>query len=177
MLPTGLEFIGSFFGIVLAGMVPVPVYPPARLTRLDHYLSTLSSIADTSSCRVVILDERLIPLVGKHVTFQGQMLITDVEVRAAREPGQPYGVEASSIAFLQFTSGTTSQPRGVLLRHQHVEAQLSAYVEALDVRSGEVVVSWLPLYHDLGLVGMVLAVLQAGAHLVLLSPIDFLRDP
>jgi fatty-acyl-CoA synthase len=177
MLPTGLEFIETFFGIVLAGMVPVPVYPPARLTRLDHYLATLASIADTSSCRAVILDERLIPLVGKHVTFEGQTLITDAELRAAREPGQPYGVEPSSIAFLQFTSGTTSQPRGVLLRHEHVQAQLSAYVEALDVKQGEVVVSWLPLYHDLGLVGMVLAVLQAGGHLVLLSPVDFLRDP
>lgn len=177
MLPTGLEFIETFFGISLAGMVAVPVYPPARLTRLEHYLRTLASITETSSCRAAVVDERLVPLVGKHLTFKGQQLITDVELRAAREPGRAYPLEATSPAFLQFTSGTTSQPRGVLLLHRQVQAQLRAYCEALGLRHGEVVVSWLPLYHDLGLVGMVLASLQLGAHLVLLSPTDFLKDP
>lgn len=177
MLPTGLEFIETFFGISLAGMVAVPVYPPARLTRLEHYLRTLASITETSSCRAAVVDERLVPLVGKHLTFKGQQLITDVELRAAREPGRVYPLEATSPAFLQFTSGTTSQPRGVLLLHRQVQAQLRAYCEALRLGHGEVVVSWLPLYHDLGLVGMVLSTLQQGAHLVLLSPTDFLKDP
>jgi acyl-CoA synthetase (AMP-forming)/AMP-acid ligase II/1-acyl-sn-glycerol-3-phosphate acyltransferase len=177
MLPTGLDFIETFFGIALAGMVAVPVYPPARLTRLEHYLRTLASIAETSSCRAAVLDERLVPLVGKHLTFNGQHLVTDAELRAAREPGRPYPLEASSPAFMQFTSGTTSQPRGVLLLHHQLSAQLEAYCQALRVARGEVVVSWLPLYHDLGLVGMVLASLQVGAHLVLLSPTDFLLEP
>ncbi|MBI3724803.1 AMP-binding protein, partial [bacterium] len=177
MLPTGLEFVETFFGIALAGMVAVPVYPPARLTRLEHYLRTLASIAETSSCRAAVVDERLVPLVGKHLTFKGQLLVTDTELRAAREPGRPYPLESSSPAFMQFTSGTTSQPRGVLLLHLQVQAQLRAYCDALRVVPGEVVVSWLPLYHDLGLVGMVLASLHAGAHLILLSPVDFLKEP
>jgi acyl-CoA synthetase (AMP-forming)/AMP-acid ligase II/1-acyl-sn-glycerol-3-phosphate acyltransferase/acyl carrier protein len=177
MLPTGLEFLETFFGIALAGMVAVPVYPPARLTRLDHYLRTLASIAETSSCRASVLDERLVPLVGKHVTFEGRSVVTDAELRAAKAPGRAFALEAASPAFLQFTSGTTSQPRGVLLRHEHVQAQLQAYNEALAVGEGEVIVSWLPLYHDLGLVGMVLAALEAGGHLVLLSPVDFLKEP
>ncbi len=177
MLPSGLEFIEAFFGVALAGMVAVPVYPPARLTRLEHYLRTLASIAETSQCRAAVLDQRLVPLVGKHVRVGPERLITDAELRAAREPGRPYPVSAASPAFLQFTSGTTSQPRGVLLLHRHVQAQLRAYCEALRVSRGEVVVSWLPLYHDLGLVGMVLSSLHVGAHLVLLSPTDFLRDP
>lgn len=177
MLPTGLEFVEVFFGVALAGMVAVPVYPPARLTRLEHYLRTLASIAETSQCRAAVLDERLVPLVGKHVRVGPDRLITDGELRAAREPGRAFAVSPSSPAFLQFTSGTTSQPRGVLLLHRHVQAQLRAYCEALRVTRGEVVVSWLPLYHDLGLVGMVLSSLQVGGHLVLLSPTDFLRDP
>ncbi len=177
MLPSGLDFIETFLGIAYAGMIAVPVYPPARLTRLDHYLRTLGSIADTSSCRVAVLDERLVPLVGKHVSFAGQAILTDKELRAAREPGKVFPLESSSPAFLQFTSGTTSQPRGVLLRHDQVQAQLAAYNEALDVQTTDTIVSWLPLYHDLGLVGMVLASLHAGAHLVLLSPVDFLKEP
>lgn len=177
MLPTGLEFIETFFGVSLAGMVAVPVYPPARLTRLEHYLRTLASITEVSACRAAVLDERLVPLVGKHLTFKGQRLITDAELRAGTEPGGVYPVDPASPAFLQFTSGTTSQPRGVLLLHHQVQAQLVAYCDALRLGHGEVVVSWLPLYHDLGLVGMVLSSLHKGAHLVLLSPTDFLKDP
>ena len=177
MLPSGLDFVETFFGIALAGMVAVPVYPPARLTRLEHYLRTLASIAETSTCRAAVLDERLVPLVGKHVAFAGQRIVTDVELRAEGEPARPFALDPEGPAFLQFTSGTTSQPRGVLLLHRQVQAQLEAYTQALRVERGDVVVSWLPLYHDLGLVGMVLATLQVAAHLVLLSPVDFLREP
>lgn len=177
MLPSGLAFVETFLGISLAGMIPVPVYPPARLARLEHYLRTLASIAEVSACRATVVDERLVPLVGRHLTFKGQRLITDVELRAAGEPARPFALEPASPAFLQFTSGTTSQPRGVLLLQEQVLAQLRSYGEALGLSAGEAVVSWLPLYHDLGLVGMVLASLHAGAHLVLLSPTDFLGDP
>lgn len=177
MLPSGLGFIETFFGIALAGMVAVPVYPPARLARVEHYLRTLASITETSACRAAVVDDRLVPLVGKHLSFKGQLLVTDVELRAAKSPAQAYRVEPRSPAFLQFTSGTTSQPRGVLILHHQLEAQLAAYCEALRLTRGEVVVSWLPLYHDLGLVGMVLSSLRQGAHLVLLSPTDFLKDP
>ena len=177
MLPSGLDFIETFFGILLAGMTPVPVYPPARLARLEHYLRTLASISETASCRGVVVDERLVPLVGKQLTFHKQKLITDAELRKATERGSVYPLEAASPAFLQFTSGTTRQPRGVLLLQSHVMAQLQSYVEALRLGPGEVVVSWLPLYHDLGLIGKVLACLYTSATLVLLSPIDFLKDP
>jgi len=177
MLPSGLEFIEAFFGVLTAGMVPVPVYPPARLARLEHYLRTLASITETAGCRAVVVDERLVPLVGRHVTFKGQTLVTDAELRAAARPGRAHPLEPGSPAFLQFTSGTTSQPRGVLLLQRHVLAQLRSYAEALRIAPDEPVVSWLPLYHDLGLIGKVLAALYARAHLVLLSPIDFLKEP
>jgi acyl-CoA synthetase (AMP-forming)/AMP-acid ligase II len=115
--------------------------------------------------------------VGKHVAFHGQRIITDAELRQDTDPARAFPLEPDSPAFLQFTSGTTSQPKGVLLLHRHVQAQLESYCQALRVSRGDVVVSWLPLYHDLGLVGMVLATLHTGAHLVLLSPVDFLKEP
>lgn len=177
MLPTGLEFIQSFFGVILAGMTAVPVYPPARLDRLEHYLRTLAGIAETAACRAVVLDERLLALVGKRLTRKGQVLVTDAELRAASATQPAYEVEPGHPAFLQFTSGTTSQPRGVLLLHEHLIAQLESYTEALRLTPGEVVVSWLPLYHDLGLIGKVLACLYSRAHLILMSPIDFLKEP
>jgi acyl-CoA synthetase (AMP-forming)/AMP-acid ligase II/1-acyl-sn-glycerol-3-phosphate acyltransferase/acyl carrier protein len=177
MLPSGVEFVEVFCGVLLAGMTAVPVYPPARLARLEHYLRTLAAISETASCRAVILDERLTAVVSKQVAGKGQAVITDREVRAAREPGLAYPVQPGNPAFLQFTSGTTSQPRGVLLLHEHLIAQLASYTEALQLGPGEVVCSWLPLYHDLGLIGKVLACLYGHSHLVLLSPIDFLKDP
>ncbi len=177
MLPTGLEFVETFFGLLLGGMVAVPVYPPARLDRLEHYLRTLAAISETAACRAAILDERLVPLVGKQLAGKTQIVVTDHELKAAAAPGTPYPVEPGSPAFLQFTSGTTSQPRGVVLLHQQLLAQLEAYARALRLAPGEVVVSWLPLYHDLGLIGKILAALYGAAPVVLLSPIDFLKDP
>jgi acyl-CoA synthetase (AMP-forming)/AMP-acid ligase II/1-acyl-sn-glycerol-3-phosphate acyltransferase/acyl carrier protein len=177
MLPTGLGFLETFFGIQAAGMVPVPVYPPARLARLEHYLRTVASITESATCRAVILDERLVPLVGKQLTYRDQLLITDKELEAATEPGEPFPTEPGSSCFLQFTSGTTSQPKGVHLLQRQVVAQLVSYCEMLEVGVGEPCVSWLPLYHDMGLIGKVLAVLYAGAHLILISPVDFLKDP
>lgn len=177
MLPSGLLFIETFFGILRAGMVPVPVYPPARLARVEHYLRTLASISDTAGCRGIVVDERLIPLVQAPLTVDGQVLVSSAELEEATEPGTPFDLEPESPAFLQFTSGTTSQPRGVLLLQRHVMAQLESYATALGLRADEPVVSWLPLYHDLGLIGKVLASLYGGNPLILLSPLDFLKDP
>lgn len=176
VLPTGLEFIETFYGILLAGMVPVPVYPPARLARLDHYLSTLASILDVSRCHGAVVDARLLPLVGSRLAAN-LVVLTDADVRDADGSASPYAALGSSPGFIQFTSGTTSRPRGVLLRQDQILAQLSEYLRCLDARPGEVAVTWLPLYHDLGLIGNVLATLSAGMHLILLSPLHFLKEP
>lgn len=177
MLPSGLEFVETFCGCLLGGLAPVPVYPPARLARLEHYLRTLAAISDTATCRAVVVDDRLVPLVGKALTAEGAHLVTDLELKAATQPGTPYPLEPGSAGFLQFTSGTTSQPRGVMLEQRHLMAQLQSYSEALQLAPQDTVVTWLPLYHDLGLIGKVLACLYVGSPLVLQSPIDFLKDP
>ncbi len=177
ILPTGLPFIEAFFGILAAGMVPVPAYPPARLARLDHYLRTLSGIVATASCRAAIIDKRLMPIVGKRLSEPGMTLLSETDTEQAQTLASMYPLEPSSAAFLQFTSGTTSRPRGVLLHQQQVVAQLRSYAETTEQAPGKVAVSWLPLYHDLGLIGKVFACLYARMELVLLSPVDFLKNP
>ncbi len=176
MLDSGLEFIVTFFGILQAGMVPVPVYPPARLARLEHYLQTLGAILEVAHCRAGIADRRLVPLIAPRLK-KSLVLISDTEVKSAKGTIEPYAAMPSSPGFLQFTSGTTSTPRGVLLLQDQILYQVRAYVEALDAQPGVVAVSWLPLYHDLGLIGNVLACLYARIHIVLLTPVTFLKDP
>ncbi len=177
ILPTGLPFIEAFFGILAAGMVPVPAYPPARLARLEHYLRTLAGIVDTARCSAAIIDSRLIPLVGNRLPNPNMVMLSEADLAAADDPAPIFALEPSSAAFLQFTSGTTSRPRGVLLHQEQVMAQLRSYAETTGQGPGKVAVSWLPLYHDLGLIGKVFACLYAGMQLVLLSPVHFLKDP
>ncbi len=181
MLDSGLDFVGSFFGVLAAGMVPVPVYPPARLTRLEHYLRTLSGILETADVRGAIADQRLIPLVGPRLP-DTLILVSDRELAAGRdrpaiELPELHPLLPSSAGFLQFTSGTTQSPRGVLLLQEQIMEQLRAYGTSLGITPGEVAVSWLPLYHDLGLIGKLLASLHRGIHLVLMSPVHFLKEP
>lgn len=176
MLDSGLEFIVGFYGILLGGMVPVPVYPPARLARLEHYLQTLGGILEISACRAAIADQRLVPLVGPRLPASLVML-SDADIKNASETASVYASLPTDAGFLQFTSGTTQRPRGVLLLQNQILAQIRAYISALGAGPGDVAASWLPLYHDLGLIGNVLACHYARIHLVLMSPVHFLKDP
>lgn len=179
ILPTGLTFIESFFGIQAAGMVPVPVYPPARLDRLEHYLQTLTGIIAKSKCRGAIIEKQLIALIQNRLSSSDSKILffNKEDIEASTEEAELFQMTSASPAFLQFTSGTTSHPRGVLVLQKHLFAQLASYAETTGIIPGKVAVSWLPLYHDLGLIGMVLASLYAQIHLVLLSPLHFLKDP
>jgi len=176
MLDTGIDFVTTFFGILIAGMVPVPVYPPARMARMKHYLRTLGSILDVARSRGIVIDERLMPLITPRLK-SSIIQVSNEETRQAKGTMEPYPLTPSSPGFIQFTSGTTQRPRGVLLLQHQIFAQMDAYEGTLEHRAGDVAVCWVPLYHDLGLIGFVLSCLNAGIPLVLIRPADFLRDP
>jgi 1-acyl-sn-glycerol-3-phosphate acyltransferase len=179
ILPTSLHFIEWFFGIQAAGMVPVPVYPPVHLNRLEYYLRTLTGIIDKSQCRGAIIDDQLIPLIQSRLHQCGTDLVffSVQDTTTVTEESPLFHQVDSSPAFLQFTSGTTSDPRGVLVQQKQLFVQLASFCETNGFAPGKTVVSWLPLYHDLGLIGGVLSSIYARFHLVLLSPLHFLREP
>jgi 1-acyl-sn-glycerol-3-phosphate acyltransferase len=179
MLPTGREFFAAFFGVLLAGCVPVPVYPPARPSQLEDHLKRIAGILRNAQARVLLTVERAKPLAHllRAQAEAMQTVGTVADLSRAEASFVAPAVAASDIAFLQYTSGSTGEPKGVVLTHANLLTNLRAMWRASKVGSDDTFVSWLPLYHDMGLIGACLGGLYLGFHLVLMSPLAFLARP
>ncbi len=181
MLPTGRDFLASFYGIMYAGGVPVPVYPPARPSQLEDHLRRIAGIIANSQSAVLITFERARKVAGL-LRLQGLSSLaieTVAELSSShRGGGDVRGKRAAEdLAFLQYTSGSTGEPKGVVLTHRNLLVNLASMREATGVNANDVFVSWLPLYHDMGLIGAVMGSLYMGFTLVLMSPLAFLARP
>ena len=179
ILPTGPDYFFTFFGILLAGGVPVPLYPPARLAHMEDYLKRQSHILN--NCRAPFLitikeAKRFAYLLKSHaISLKDVFTVKDL-TSLGGEYLQP-NFSLNDIAFIQYTSGSTGNPKGVTLTNANLIASIRAMGEALQVKSSEVLVSWLPLYHDMGLIGAWLGSLYYGMLVVIMSPLDFLNRP
>jgi amino acid adenylation domain-containing protein len=177
LYPPGLEFIGAFLGTLYAGALAVPAYPP----RSARGLPRLRAIASDSRPRVVLttaaLLDRTRSLLGAVPELEGALwLATDgleSQAGAWREPA----IDGETIAFLQYTSGSTSTPKGVMVSHANLLHNEEMIRRAFDQSQESVILGWLPLYHDMGLIGNVLQPLYLGAPCVLMSPVAFLQNP
>ncbi|WP_244936254.1 AMP-binding protein [Methylobacterium currus] len=179
MLPTGPGFFTAFLGILLAGGVPVPLYPPFRRTGIQDHLQRQAGILANAAPEILIGSAELGPF-GRLLRDRVDTLrvLTSVEELAAADPlAAAVPVTGASLALIQYTSGSTGDPKGVMLTHANLLANIRAMGEALGASSSDVVVSWLPLYHDMGLIGCWLGSLYFGARAVILSPLAFLADP
>jgi len=179
MLPTGLDFLRSFLGILLARAIPVPIYPPVRLDRLEEYASRQAGILRDAETRLLVTITRARPvarLLRPAVPSLRDVVTADELAAHGRALSEPEGV-GSDPAFIQYTSGSTGQPKGVLLTHDNLLANIEAITAGLEARPTDVGVSWLPLYHDMGLIGSWLFCLHHGLPLTLMSPTSFLARP
>ena len=178
MLPTGADYFASFMGVVLAGAVPVPIYPPARLAQLQEHLERQSRILDNARAALLITvpeAHRVSRLLRSGVeSLRG--IRTPNELLTARKTTLPVP-GPDDIALLQYTSGSTGNPKGVVLTHRQLLANITAMARAARVTPDDVFVSWLPLYHDMGLIGAWLGSLHVGMPLVSMSPLSFLVRP
>lgn len=179
MLPTGRDYFAAFCGALYAGGVPVPIYPPFRTAQLEEHLRRQARILDNAQAAVLIVPAEalaLAPLLKAQVaSLRAVMTVGDLR----RSDGQaaPVPRRADDRALLQYTSGSTGDPKGVVLSHANLLANIRAMGQAIGVRADDVFVSWLPLYHDLGLIGAWLACLYYAVPTVLLSPLSFLARP
>ena len=178
MLPTGEEFFLAFFGILLAGGVAVPIYPPFGADRLEEYVERQSLILRNAEVRVLITFqevERFLRLLRPRIPS----LSTVATVESLSKAPQHGTVQSLSadLALIQYTSGSTGDPKGVALTYANLIANIRAIGQAVDVQPTDVGVSWLPLYHDMGLIGSWLFCLYFGIPIVILSPLDFLSRP
>jgi 1-acyl-sn-glycerol-3-phosphate acyltransferase len=179
MLPTSTDFFYSFYGILLAGGVPVPIYPPARLSQIEDHLRRQASILDsarTSTLITVPEAQRLARLLGAQVEGLHNV-VTVQELSSGGEAYAPSAPQPEDIALLQYTSGSTGAPKGVIMTHANLLANIRAMGQVARTTSREIFVSWLPLYHDMGLIGACLGSLYFACPLVLMSPLAFLARP
>ncbi|MDX1697832.1 MAG: AMP-binding protein, partial [Thiohalobacterales bacterium] len=178
MLPTGREYLFSFFGVLLAGGVPVPIYPPARPSQIEDHLRRHAGILDNARTVLLITVAEARPLARllRSQVRELRSIVTPQEL-ASDSGFQRFGVDAGDVAFLQYTSGSTGQPKGVILTHADLLANIRAMGEVVRADASDVFVSWLPLYHDMGLIGAWLGSLYYACPLVLMSPLAFLTRP
>ncbi|MGI9415253.1 MAG: AMP-binding protein, partial [Hyphomicrobiales bacterium] len=179
MLPTGAEFFYAFFGVLFAGGIPVPVYPPMRMSQLEDHLRRQAGILRNARASLLITDERILPLSTVMRGLVGDLRdITTVErLSAAGTIDRPHAAAPGDTALIQYTSGSTGDPKGVVLTHANLLANIRAMGAAVEVTSADVFVSWLPLYHDMGLIGAWLGSLYYGIAAVIMSPVSFLAAP
>jgi 1-acyl-sn-glycerol-3-phosphate acyltransferase len=179
MLPTGREFFAAFYGALYAGCVPVPLYPPARPSQIEDHMRRIAGIVANAGAALLVTDARAKPL-GHLLRAQCPLLRGVTTVADLSRPVAaplPPPPRADDIAFLQYTSGSTGNPKGVVLSHANLLANLKAMARASDVTARDTFVSWLPLYHDMGLIGACMGSLYVGFRLVLMSPLAFLARP
>lgn len=179
MLPTGADYFFSFFGILYAGGVPVPIYPPGRPSQIEEHLTRHAAIIDNAQGAIMITvpeAQRFAGLMaGQAETLKGVVTVEELMERAG-SLSRPVPRDRD-IAFLQYTSGSTGAPKGVIVTHAHLMANIRAMGEALEATLRDTFVSWLPLYHDMGLIGAWLSNLYYASPLVIMPPLDFLARP
>jgi amino acid adenylation domain-containing protein len=181
LYPPGLEFIGAFFGCLYAGIVPVPAYPPDT-SRLNRSLPRLEGLLFDAKAKLTLTSKAILtaaqPLFEKLTVSKTLLSLAtdDLDLGLASTWREP-DVNQDNLAFLQYTSGSTGSPRGVMLSHRNLLHNASLVYRAMEHTDQDRYVSWLPTFHDMGFMAGVLEPLYAGIPAILLSPISFLQKP
>jgi len=183
VIPEGEHFVPAFLGALWGGLIPVPLYPPVSLGKLDAFMDSLVGILNVATPRVLVTTDRvgkvLWPAVGRIPSIEKVIRTEDL----AGEPGGALPPAADlrdeEVAFLQFTSGSTALPKGVMVTHGSLAANCKAIiVDGLQSGNGraDLAVSWLPLYHDMGLIGFVLSPLCYRIPTALIPTLSFIKN-
>lgn len=178
MLPTGRDFFVSFLGILMAGGVPVPIYPPFRMSQLEDHLSRQARVLENARAVLLVASPETAPAAHwlRNRLPDLRAVVTAAQLASA---GGHAAIEprADDVALVQYTSGSTGDPKGVVLTHANLLANIRAIGQGLHATPADVVVTWLPLYHDMGLIGAWLGSLYHGCKVVVLPPTRFLAQP
>lgn len=171
---SSLEYIVALVGCFYAGIVAVPVYPPDPM-RIRRTGARLRAILQDSQANIVLTSSSEAQRFGSYLEQAGHVVVTDaISADDATDYHRPT-IGPETLALLQYTSGSTGRPRGVMLTHANLMFNFE-HIRKFD-EPNAVAVSWLPMYHDMGLIGLVLQVLQSGRRTVLMSPLSFVKRP
>ena len=179
MLPTSKEYLFCFYGVLLAGGIPVPLYPPARLATIEDHMTRHVGVLKSAGASVMVTipeAKALAWLLRAQVESLRAVMVPEDFVGDAKSFAPVRG-RGGHIGFLQYTSGSTGNPKGVVLTHANLLANVRAMARGARATAEDVFVSWLPLYHDMGLIGGCFATMYCGFPVVLMSPLAFLSRP
>ncbi len=182
ILPEPDEFVLTFIAALAAGIVAVPMYPPQTLAKMEAYGETVRHVLAASGAKVLVTNDGLKPLIQDHLLADAShaklALERDVRGVVGSEDEPLPQVNPDDLAFLQFTSGSTSKPKGVMVTHHNLSVNSHAIMfDGLKSTPADRGVSWLPLYHDMGLIGFVIAPLYALVQVMFLPTMAFIRRP
>ncbi len=157
----------------------MPIYPPARLSQIEEHVRRHAGILSNAEATILVTvpEARGVARLLEARVAGLRRVVTVAELQEGGRVPLPVPIRPDDIAFIQYTSGSTGDPKGVVLTHANLMANIRAIGEVIDVRPDDVLVSWLPLYHDMGLISMWLAGLYFAMPLVVMSPLAFLARP
>ncbi|WP_157322715.1 fatty acyl-AMP ligase [Paenibacillus anseongense] len=176
LYPPGLEFICGFMGCLYAGVIPIPAYPP----HMRRPTPRLDAIIHNSNTKIALSTDKLIIDVlssaeENSLLSQLEYMATDHLVSSGSFFCKPCVID--DLAFLQYTSGSTSDPKGVMVSHGNLMQNMSLIAKYFQLSETTRIVNWLPAYHDMGLIGQLLMSLYLGCELVYMSPVSFMQKP
>jgi 1-acyl-sn-glycerol-3-phosphate acyltransferase len=179
MLPTSSDFFHAFFGILMAGGVPVPIYPPFRRAQIEDHLRRQAGILRNAQACLIITGAEIRPLGALLMGLAEDLraVVTIADLYRVEGFSAPMPASSETTALIQYTSGSTGDPKGVVLSHANLLANIRAMGETMEASSRDAFVSWLPLYHDMGLIGAWLGSLYYGAPTAIMPPLAFLANP
>ncbi|MBW2271624.1 MAG: AMP-binding protein [Deltaproteobacteria bacterium] len=180
ILPTDPELIAAYFAVMFAGGTPTLLATPShRHARPEVYTGLVNTILDNAEARVIYCDAEVAETLGRSqlALRGGTRVLTPAEVGPCSAPPARVEVKGRDIATIQYSSGTTGPPKGIRLCHEAILENLRATREVLEIDARTVSVSWIPLYHDMGLMDGFLLPLLCGCPTILIPTMDFMRDP
>jgi acyl-CoA synthetase (AMP-forming)/AMP-acid ligase II len=174
----GLDYISAFFGCLYAGVIAVPAYPP----RPNRSLSRLQAMLENAQATVALTTQSILTQLQRRFVEEPEFktlhwLTTETLNLELAAQWQPPHLTSETLAFLQYTSGSTADPKGVMITHGNLLHNLAAIYRCFEFHEHSAVMSWLPMYHDMGLIGGVLQPLYGGIPVTLMSPLLFLQRP
>jgi fatty-acyl-CoA synthase len=176
------DFVVTFYGCLVAGLVPVPMFPPLSFGRLDAYADSAVNILQVAGAKLIITDRALSNVLWQvvpRVKSLRDLVTVDQLQSGKRFDGALPSLTREDLAFLQFTSGSTSAPKGVMVTHGSLVANCWAIAtEGMNLVHGQdCAISWLPLYHDMGLIGFVITPMIRGVDAVFIPTLSFVKRP
>jgi fatty-acyl-CoA synthase len=176
------DFVLSFLAMFRLGVVPVPLYPPLSLGNLDAYAERTARVLDSAEAKVLVASGSLQNILWSQVDKVPSLkkLVKAEDLRRGDPSPTLPEITPDDVAFLQYTSGSTSDPKGVMVTHRCLVANCAGIIEhglQLDPARGDKGVSWLPLYHDMGLIGFVIAPILYGIPVVFIPTLRFIKKP